>query len=219
MSTKNKSHLVLSGRFAEALNYAIAAHGEQARKSTEIPYICHPMGVASLILEAMGDEDQAIAGLLHDVAEDCGGELRLAEIEELFGARVARIVRGCSDSLTESEDNKAPWRQRKEEHLRHLSNADHDLLIVTAADKLHNARAIATDLQTMGDSVWDRFNSDAESIIWYYESMLEILERAAISQALLNPLKTAIAIMKDPFVVELTSSLDLVVGATPVDEF
>ena len=217
MSTKNKSHLVLSGRFAEALNYAIAAHGEQARKSTEIPYICHPMGVASLILEAMGDEDQAIAGLLHDVAEDCGGEPRLAEIEELFGARVARIVRGCSDSLTESEAKKAPWRQRKEEHLHHLAKADKDLLIVAAADKLHNARAIATDLQTIGESVWDRFNSDKESIIWYYEAMLEILERAEISEVLLNPLKTAVAIMNNPLVVELTSSLDLVVCAIPIN--
>ena len=196
MNIKKKSHLVLSNRFAEALNYAIGAHGEQARKSTEIPYICHPMGVASLILEAMGDEDQAIAGLLHDVAEDCGGEPRLAEIEKFFGARVARIVRGCSDSLTESEDNKAPWRERKEEHLKHLAKADHDLLIVTAADKLHNARAIATDLQTVGAAVWDRFNTDTKSIIWYYESMLEVPVRAEISPILLNPLKAAIAIMK-----------------------
>lgn len=121
----------------------------------------------------------------------------MVEIEELFGARVARIVRGCSDSLTESEDNKAPWRERKEEHLKHLAEADHDLLIVTAADKLHNARAIATDIQTIGCEVWDRFNSDAESIIWYYESIIELLAVADISPILLNPLKTAVKIMED----------------------
>jgi len=191
-----KAHLVLSDRFTEALNYAIRAHGEQARKSTEIPYISHPIAVVSLILEAMGDEDQAIAGLLHDVAEDCGGEPRLLEIERLFGSRVSRIVRGCSDSLSESSTSKSPWRERKEAHLHSLATADHDLLLVTAADKLHNARAIATDIQATDQQVWDRFNSDKASIIWYYESMVRVLSDGAITPILLNPLRSAIGAMK-----------------------
>ncbi len=196
MTESHTSHMVLSARFTDALLYAISAHGEQSRKSTSIPYISHPLGVASIILEAMGDEDQAIAGLLHDVPEDCGGEPRLAEIKELFGDRVELIVRGCSDSLTVNPEEKAPWRDRKEAHLAHLHSADLDLLLVTAADKLHNARSIATDCQTFGDRIWDRFNSDKESIVWYYESMLGLFESAGLTPAIINPLRLAIGVMK-----------------------
>jgi (p)ppGpp synthase/HD superfamily hydrolase len=195
MSKETKSHMVLSDRFADALKYAIECHGDQPRKSTQIPYICHPLGVASLVIEAMGDEDQAIAGLLHDVAEDCGGEPRLIEIEEQFGERVAGIVRGCSDSLAESERSKNDWWKRKEEHLEHLAEAHYDVLLVTAADKLHNARAIATDLQSSGEVVWKRFNADQASIILYYESMLSLLHDK-VPRTLINSLTSAIAIMK-----------------------
>jgi len=187
--------MVLSDRFSDALKYAIECHGDQARKSTEIPYICHPLGVASLVIEAMGDEDQAIAGLLHDVAEDCGGEPRLKEIEAQFGERVARIVRGCSDSLAESGAPRADWWERKREHLEHLAEADYDVFLVTAADKLHNARAIAADLQSSGLVVWTRFTADQASIIKYYESMLALLDEK-VPPILFNSLKSAIAIMK-----------------------
>jgi (p)ppGpp synthase/HD superfamily hydrolase len=132
-------------------------HKDQSRKATPITYISHPLGVASLILEAGFDEDLAIAGLLHDVAEDCGGEPRLVEISSRFGLRVEKIVRGCSDSLAENPEEKAPWRERKTKHISHLQAADDDVLIVTAADKAHNARSIATDLQIYGSSTWDRF--------------------------------------------------------------
>ena len=196
MSETKKPHVYLTDRFFKAMAYATEAHKEQVRKSTDIAYISHPFGVASLVIEASGDEDQAIAGLLHDVAEDCGGEPRLAEIAQLFGDRVAHIVRGCSDSLVADEDKKAPWRQRKEVHIEHLRSSDADVLIVTAADKTHNARAIATDVQSNGNKVWDRFNSDQEQILWYYNSVYEVLYSGGVTPALLNPLRTAIGIME-----------------------
>lgn len=190
-------YVILNARFFDAITYSVDQHRMQVRKETSIPYICHPLGVASLILEALGDEDQVIAALLHDVAEDCGGEPRLAEIGQKFGSRVERIVRGCSDSLTEDPDNKAPWRARKEEHLSHLAKADHDVLIVTAADKTHNARSIVTDLECFGPSLWSRFKrSSPDQIIWYYDSVYAVLENGRITPTLLAPLKNAIAAMK-----------------------
>ena len=197
MSSKLKPHIALSDRFITAVAYATTMHRDQVRKSTDIPYICHPLGVASLLIEAGASENQVIAGLLHDVAEDCGGEPRLVDIEKMFGAEVSVIVRGCSDSLTETEDQKASWSIRKAAHITHLAEADHDVLIVTAADKVHNARAIATDLQTVGDEVWKRFNRETnrEMIIDYYAQIYGILVIRKITPILLNPLKSAIAIM------------------------
>ena len=189
--------IVLSDRFFTAVAYATTMHREQVRKSTDIPYICHPLGVASLLIEAGASENQIIAGLLHDIAEDCGGEPRLVDIEKMFGSEVSKIVRGCSDSLTEREDQKESWITRKAAHISHLAEADHDVLMVTAADKVHNARAIATDLQTVGDEVWKRFNRETnrEMIIDYYAQIYGILVIRKITPILLNPLKSAIAIM------------------------
>ena len=186
----------LSIQYYRAFEYANQWHRDQARKSTTLPYILHPMGVASLVLEAGGDEEQAIAALLHDVPEDCGGEIRLTEILEMFGPRVERMVRGCSDSLVAEREDKAPWRERKQAHIDHVATADMDTLIVTAADKVHNGRAIATDLQTIGNEVWGRFNASREDIIWYYSSFYNELVERKVTPALLNPLRTAIEIMK-----------------------
>ena len=186
----------LSIQYYRAFEYANQWHRDQARKSTTLPYILHPMGVASLVLEAGGDEEQAIAALLHDVPEDCGGEVRLTEILEMFGPRVEAMVRGCSDSLVAEKEDKAPWRERKQAHIDHVATADMDTLIVTAADKVHNGRAIATDLQTIGDKVWDRFNASRDDIIWYYSTFYSALEERGVTKALLNPLLTAIEIMR-----------------------
>ena len=192
----NRPSTYLSKRFLAAMEYATDLHKDQTRKSTDITYICHPMGVASLVLEAGGDEDLAIAALLHDIPEDCGGEARLIEISQMFGKRVERIVRGCSDSLVEDPEEKAPWRVRKEVHIDHLQIADSDTLMVTAADKAHNARSIATDLQNLGSTLWNRFNADREDIIWYYESVFEVLLNKGVSPVLITPLSNAISIMK-----------------------
>lgn len=196
MTEAKKPHVYLTDRFFKAVAYASEAHKEQVRKSTDIAYISHPFGVASLVIEAGGDEDQAIAGLLHDVAEDCGGEPKLAEIAQFFGDRVAHIVRGCSDSLVVEEEKKAPWKERKEAHIEHLRSSNADVLLVTAADKTHNARAISTDIQSIGNKVWDRFNSDQEQILWYYKSVYQVLSDGGVTPTLLNPLKTAIGIME-----------------------
>ena len=191
-------HVTLGDQYFKAIAYAAEAHRDQVRKSTNIAYISHPLGVSALLLEVGGDEDQAIAGLLHDVAEDCGGEDRLLEINQLFGDRVSQIVRGCSESLVASDVEKAPWLERKEAHIEHLKSGDFDTLLVTAADKTHNARAIATDIQSAGNKVWERFNKQAtpKLILWYYNSIYEVLENGGVTAALLNPLRTAIGIME-----------------------
>ena len=187
----------LTERFHRAMAYATELHKDQTRKSTTITYISHPFGVASLVLEANGDEDQAIAALLHDIPEDCGGEPRLREIAEMFGPRIEKIVRGCSDSLVEDPEEKAPWRERKEVHIDHLNEADMDTLIVTAADKAHNARSIATNLQNQGPSLWNRFNANRDDIIWYYESVYSVLHKRKVDAALLTSIRNAIDVMRE----------------------
>jgi Guanosine polyphosphate pyrophosphohydrolases/synthetases len=167
-------HVVLTPRYAEAVQYASELHAGQTRKSTNIAYISHLLGVSSLVLEAGGDEEMAIAALLHDGPEDQGGRATLDEIRARFGDRVALIVEGCSDSLSDDPEDKDPWKDRKVSYLGHLKDADDDTLAVSLADKLHNARAIATDLMITGPSTWDRFNASPPEILWYYESILAI---------------------------------------------
>jgi (p)ppGpp synthase/HD superfamily hydrolase len=169
----------LGPRFEEALLFATRQHAGQTRKKTDIPYIAHLLSVTSLVLEAGGDEDQAIAALLHDVVEDCGGAPMLAEVHQRFGPRVAHIVEGCTDT---DQTPKPPWRTRKADYLRHLRHADEDVRLVAAADKLHNARAILGDFRHMGDSVWERFAGQRDGTLWYYRALVEIFrERPANS--------------------------------------
>lgn len=171
-----KPSVILTPRYADAVLYASTLHANQARKSTTIPYISHLLGVSSLILEAGGDEDMAIAGLLHDGPEDQGGQETLDEIRTRFGPRVAHIVEGCTDSLAEDPEDKEDWRSRKEKYIAHLKEADDDSLTVSLADKLHNARAIVSDLMITGPSTWKRFNEQAspEAILWYYGQVLQV---------------------------------------------
>ncbi|MEI6648839.1 MAG: HD domain-containing protein [Actinomycetes bacterium] len=197
MIETKKPHVYLTDRFFKALEYATEAHKMQVRKSTNIAYISHPIGVAALILEAGGDEDQAIAGLLHDVAEDCGGEPRLVEINQRFGERVANIVRDCSDSLVDIEAEKEEWSVRKAKHIEHLKESDFDVLLVTAGDKTHNARAIVTDIQISGNQVWERFNAPRDQVINYYKSIFKVLQFGGVTESLLAPLESSIRIMED----------------------
>jgi GTP pyrophosphokinase len=161
----------LGPRFLRAFLFAAEKHSGQTRKASTIPYIAHLMGVTSLVLEAGGDEDLAIAALLHDVVEDCGGAPMLKEVRRRFGQRVAKIVDGCTDADT---DPKPPWRERKQNYLRHLKTADADTRLVSAADKLNNVRSILSDYRALGESVWSRFNGGREGTLWYYRSLLEI---------------------------------------------
>jgi (p)ppGpp synthase/HD superfamily hydrolase len=160
----------LGQRFEEALVFATQAHAAQQRKGTEIPYVGHLLGVTSLVIDDGGDEDEAVAALLHDVVEDQGGAERLAEIRERFGPCVAKIVSGCSDADIVP---KPPWRKRKEAYLEHLRAADASVVRVSLADKLHNARAILLDYRRHGDRLWQRFNPEADQL-WYYRSLVDV---------------------------------------------
>jgi len=160
---------VLGPRFLEAFSFAAEKHAGQTRKASTIPYIAHLMGVASLVLEFGGDEDMAIAALLHDVVEDCGGEAMLEEVRLRFGNRVAKIVDGCTDAYSVP---KPPWRERKEDYLRHLKTADADTQLVSAADKLNNVRSIISDHCDVGEKIWARFNGGREGTLWYYRALL-----------------------------------------------
>ena len=162
----------LGPRFGEAFHLAAEKHSGQTRKRTSVPYISHLMSVASLVLEGGGDEDQAIAGLLHDIVEDCGGQPMLEEVRTLFGDRVAAIVEGCTDAYTIP---KPPWKERKLEYLAILREANDDIRLVSAADKLHNVRTILAGYRSEGDSVWDRFSGRREGTLWYYRAVLDVL--------------------------------------------
>lgn len=152
-----------------ALDFAFKMHAGQARKASTIPYITHLMGVASLVLEAGGDEDLAMAALLHDVVEDCGGAPVLQKVRKQFGVRVANVVEGCTDA---DSYPKPPWRERKEKYLERLKHADADTRLVSAADKLNNVRSILSDYREVGEFVWERFNGGREGTLWYYQALL-----------------------------------------------
>jgi (p)ppGpp synthase/HD superfamily hydrolase len=165
---RRQKKTTLRPRFLRAFLFAAEKHKHQTRKASSIPYLAHLMGVASLVLEAGGDEDLAIAALLHDVVEDCGGMPMLKEVRRRFGSRVAKVVEGCTDSFT---DPKPPWRERKESYIRHLKRADADTRLVSAADKLNNVRSILSDYRVIGESIWSRFNGGREGTLWYYRTL------------------------------------------------
>lgn len=158
---------------AQAAALAFRLHGGQRRKGTAIPYVSHLMAVTALVLEHGGDEEQAIAALLHDAIEDCGAEHE-AEIRACFGPRVAAIVRACTDAEVRP---KPPWRARKEAYLAHLEEAGADALLVSACDKLHNARAIVEDLRALGPAMMTRFNAGRYGTLWYYRALADAFAR------------------------------------------
>ena len=174
-----------------ALDYAADAHQQQVRKGTTIPYLSHLMGVASLVIEHGGNEAQAIAGLLHDVLEDCGVHHE-GPIRERFGERVLTIVQACTDGVPDERGEKPPWRARKEAYVAHLGHAPEDALLVSACDKLHNARAIATDLGS-GEDVFARFTGGRDGTIWYYRALAQAFaERLGHQQGLVVELAATI---------------------------
>jgi (p)ppGpp synthase/HD superfamily hydrolase len=163
----------LTSRFSDAMQMAYQLHTSQYRKGSGTPYIAHLLSVAALVLEASGDEEQAIAALLHDAVEDQGGLDTLHRIHERFGARVAAIVEGCSDSVVQP---KPPWRGRKEAYLTHLAEASQDVRLVSLADKVHNARSLLRDLRQNGVAVFENFNGRQEGTLWYYAALVQEFE-------------------------------------------
>ena len=176
---------MLTDRIAQALALAVEAHDGQKRKGTEIPYVAHPMGVASIALEHGADEEQAMAALLHDAVED-GGPEYAQRIREQFGDRVADIVQGCTDGVPDASGVKEPWTPRKERYIAHLKDASEDVLLVSGADKLHNARAIVEDLLSIGPAVFNRFSASKAQTLWYYETLAGVfmLRGTPIAKAL-----------------------------------
>ena len=162
---------MLTPRFQNALVFASQLHASQKRKGSSTPYIAHLLGVTALVLEAGGDEDQAIAALLHDAVEDQGGMRTLEIIRTRFGERVARIVDGCTDAHGLP---KPPWKERKEEYITHLRSVPADVRLVSLADKVHNARAILADLRQQGAQTWDKFNGGKQGSLWYYRTLAEV---------------------------------------------
>lgn len=173
-----------------ALVYAARLHAGQTRKDGEgTPYIAHLLGVCSLVIEAGGDEEQAVAALLHDAVEDQGGEETLEEIRERFGDRVARIVEGCTDSY---EKPKPPWRPRKDSYLRGLAEKPAEVLLVVCADKLYNARSIVRDHRIHGDKVFERFTPEPEGTAWYYRSLAERMQASELNSWLVDELELVV---------------------------
>jgi (p)ppGpp synthase/HD superfamily hydrolase len=158
----------------KAFRYAAAKHAGQTRKQTAVPYLSHLMAVTSLVLEGGGDEQMGIAALLHDVVEDCGGMPRLREVRRKFGAKVAKIVEGCTDSFS---DPKLPWIVRKQEYLKRLKHEDSETRLVSASDKLHNVRTVITDYRQDGESIWKRFSGGREGTLWYYRALSDEFQR------------------------------------------
>jgi (p)ppGpp synthase/HD superfamily hydrolase len=159
----------LSKQFEKALVYATRIHGGQLRKKTRIPYIAHILGVSDIAMEYGANETEAIAALLHDAVEDCGGAKRLRDIERKFGKAVAKIVDGCTDTY---EFPKPPWLERKKVYVAHVRRAPVSTKLVSASDKLHNIRACLMTYRQEGEKLWARFSGGKDGTLWYYRALV-----------------------------------------------
>lgn len=168
---------MLSPRFDSALAYASDAHRRQRRKGTDTPYVAHLLAVCAVVLEHGGDEDQAIAALLHDVVEDQGGPPRLVDVERRFGKRVASIVGACSDAMVEDPATKPQWKERKQRYIAALAHHAPEVWLVSAADKLHNAHTILSDYREVREALWSRFKGGREGTLWYYRALADEFNR------------------------------------------
>jgi GTP pyrophosphokinase len=185
--------MMLSARFDVALAFAARLHAGQLRKGTEIPYVAHLLAVAGLVLEYGGNEDEAIAALLHDAIEDQGGAATRDIIRRLFGEEVTEIVNGCTDTEVSP---KPPWRERKEAYVAHVREASSSVRLVSAADKLHNARSVLADLRVIGDEVWSRFKGGREGTLWYYRALVQAYRAAGGTHTLVEELDRVVSEME-----------------------
>jgi (p)ppGpp synthase/HD superfamily hydrolase len=185
--------MMLTARFDVALSFAARLHAGQLRKGTAIPYVAHLLAVAGLVLEHGGNEDEAIAALLHDAIEDQGGAATREVIRRLFGAEVTAIVNGCTD--TEASP-KPPWRERKEAYVAHVREASSSIRLVSAADKLHNARSVLADLRVIGGEVWSRFKGGREGTLWYYRALVQAYRAAGDGSPLVEELERVVSEME-----------------------
>ena len=183
----------LGPRYREALVFAAELHQHQYRKHSPVPYISHLLAVSGLVIEAGGNEDEAIAGLLHDGPEDCGGLETLRKIRDRFGTEVAAIVEGCSETFAQP---KPAWRPRKEAYLARLATESDSVHLVSSADKLHNARAMLMDYRREGETLWSRFNAGREEQFWFYDELIRIY-RARNRSPLVDELARTIETLRE----------------------
>jgi (p)ppGpp synthase/HD superfamily hydrolase len=186
---------ILTERFTHAVDYARQLHTE-TRKGTRIPYMAHLFGVASLVMSEAGrevpvTEDMIIAAILHDTVEDHGGRRTLDEVRQKFGPEVARMVEGLSDTLAEDHDKKEGWEERKKAYLTRLSTEPKDVLVISVADKLYNAKSILDDLKEIGPAVWDRFKRGPKDQLWYFHALLGIFQ-ARLHSRMVGELKCVV---------------------------
>ena len=201
--------LVLTERFTQAVEYVRQLHTEY-RKGTDIPYMAHLLGVAALVMGEAGGpipvtEDMVIAALLHDAVEDHGGTPRLREIEERFGPKVSRMVAALSDTFAEDHDKKEGWEKRKNNYLTRLREESDDVLLISAADKLYNAKAILDDYKEIGPAVFARFKRGAKEQLWYFDELLKVF-RAHPRNRIVNDLERVVQELKDCTSGEVRSS-------------
>ncbi len=177
--------------FLDALNWATVNTLGSTRKKSDVPGASHPLGVAALVMDYGGSEDEIIAALLHDEAEDRGGEETLTLIKNRFGENVAQIVRGCSDSLLPAGEEKDDWQSRKEKHLAKLPHHSDSTHLVYLADKVHNLRALVIEYNNHGERVWESFKGGKAGTLWYYSRLVEIFEASNVPKLMLKELKRA----------------------------
>jgi HD domain len=183
-------------RTFRAIAYAAHVHAGQRRKGGRLPYLAHLLAVATLVAEDGGGEPEIIGALLHDTAEDHGGEQRLADVRCRFGPEVESIVRALSDSLAPDGERKESWRPRKERYLAHLREArSAAVLRVSNADKLHNARSILIDHRQLGDAIWDRFQAPRKEQLWYYGELVAIFSDKRAGSPLARELAETVAML------------------------
>jgi (p)ppGpp synthase/HD superfamily hydrolase len=185
--------MILSPRFEQALTYAAVIHTGQTRKAFNVPYIAHLLSVAGLALEYGASEDEAIGALLHDAAEDAGGQGRLADIRMRFGDIVAGIVADCTDTC---DVPKPPWRARKEAYIAHLPHASRGALLVSCCDKLHNSRSIVADLREHGPATWEHFRGGRDGSLWYYRTLADYFATADLPRGLVEELRRTVEMME-----------------------
>lgn len=184
------TQIKIGDRFIKAFSFANNLHKDQFRKGANIPYISHPMAVASLVIENGGTEEEAIAALLHDAVEDCGGPPILEKIRQQFGESVAHIVDGCSEPVTEPEP---PWKERKLAYIAHVKQANPSVRLVSCADKLHNVRSVLFDYRQQGEKLWDRFNAGKKESIWFYRTLAKELRANGERRPILDELDQAVS--------------------------
>lgn len=192
----------LGPRFTDALGLANELHAGQTRKASQVPYLSHVLSVSATVLEYGADEDVAIAALLHDVVEDCGGQPIAELLHQRFGLRVMQIVLECSDT---TECPKPPWLERKTAYIAHMGGAGPDVLLVCAADKLHNLQSLLREERRLGTQLWNYFRAGRDGTLWYYERLVDIFRCSKLSDELVDQIDCKVDQLRERIVAQRSS--------------